>query len=174
MNKQIRMQANQQKKQQKKAALEKLSNKMLVIFTAGLLSEVVLMYLYSFMRNSSMINGANVFVAILTFISIAALIVLFVKAKKSTDEAKKKTLKNWGWFAVAYAAISFLISYNKIFSWLFFWSNNAQTWLRTIMSKITFGQSQLRIVLGTMIAIAIYLVVSIIVISVKSSKIKKQ
>lgn len=174
MNKQIRMQANQQKKQQKKAALEKLSNKMLVIFTAGLLSEVVLMYLYSFMRNSSMINGTNVFVAILTFISIAAHIVLFVMSKKATDETKKKTLKNWGWFAVAYAAISFLISYNKIFSWLFFWSDNAQTWLRTIMSKITLGQGQLRIVLGTMIAVAIYLVVSIIVISVKSSKIKKQ
>ncbi len=166
----------QQAKKEKKALVEKLSNKLLVIFSTALVAEIILLFLYTAFKSTSTILYMNRFMTVTYLVLLGLFVALFVTAtvlkKKGlkTDSYIAK-MKSWSFVVLAASIVSFLILPNPTINFLFHLvgQGDAAQWFFSIFNKFTGSKG----VLGWMILLALYVIVMFVVTNVKIRKIKK-
>ena len=93
----------QQAKKEKKALIEKMSNKLLVIFSVSLVAEILLLFLYTSFKSTGTVLYMNTFMTVTYLVFLAAFIALIVtasvlKKKGKKIDAKKAALLSLGMF----------------------------------------------------------------------------
>lgn len=176
MKKHTKMTANPQKKLEKEKELERLSNKELIIFSVGLIAEVILLYFYSALK-SAVRSDAEVILMWLSgifFVVFAGLLVASIlKAKKNGVSKKTRSLKNWGWCSLAFSIGALAISFGRIVQTLLpkMGVDLATSWGRYFVYGSYFQSRSMAVyVMG---AVAIYVVAAMIYYAIKSYKVKK-
>lgn len=175
MKKNTKVALSGEKKLQKKKELERISNKQLIIFTVGLIAEVILLFFYSALKSSAYNGACKVLEwGSLAFfvIFIALLIIAAVKKKKGAEEKKVKSIRNWGFCSLAFAFGSLFVVSGKLISdkgldkpdSLFFRYFTGGTYLNPQA-----GNS----VITAMILVAAYVLIALICLSIKAAKVKK-
>jgi hypothetical protein len=166
----------QQAKKEKKALIEKMSNKLLVIFSVSLVAEILLLFLYTSFKSTGTVLYMNTFMTVTYLVFLAAFIALIVtasvlKKKGKKPEAFTTRMKNWSFVALACAVVSFLIMPNPTISFLFnlIGQGEAAQNIFTITNRVT-GSKGIPYIMG---ALAIYVIVMFIVTNVKIKKIQK-
>lgn len=172
MKKNTKVAISGEKKLQRKKELERIANKELTVFTVGLVAEVILMFFYSALKSTVQVTAGWV----LAWGSLAFLLVfaglLIWSSKAKENEKKAKSLKNWAFCSLAFAAGSLFISMGRILSKV-----SEMTGMDTSVSFLRFftvGKLAPRYaVVWVMIAVAVYVVAAMIYFAVKSAKVKK-
>ncbi len=166
----------QQAKKEKKALVEKLSNKLLVIFSTALVAEIALLFLYTAFKSTGTILYMNRFMTITYLVLLGVFVALFVTATMLKKKGLKSDgliakMKNWSFVALAASIVTFLILPDPTVNFLFrlIGQGDAAKWLLGFTNGITGSKG----VLLWMLVLAVYVVVMIIAINVKIKKIKK-
>ena len=176
MKKNTKMAANAKKRMEKEKELERLSNKELIIFTIGLIAEVVLLFFYSALKSTVAVKAGWVLVGFAgAFLAgfIALLVAGTMSAKKGGSEKKVKSLKNWSFCSLAFSIGALLMSAGRIVeacASAFGWDISTNI-LRYFVSGNPLQPRQMAIYL--IVAVAVYVIASMIYFAVKSNKIKK-
>ena len=154
----------QQAKKEKKALIEKMSNKLLVIFSVSLVAEILLLFLYTSFMTVTYLVFLAAFIALIVTASV-------LKKKGKKPEAFTTRMKNWSFVALACAVVCFLIMPNPTISFLFnlIGQGEAAQNIFTITNRVT-GSKGIPYIMG---ALAIYVIVMFIVTNVKIKKIQK-
>lgn len=176
MKKNTKVAQSAERKLQKKKELERISNKELIIFTVGLVAEVILMFFYSALRSSAQTTAGWVLAwcALAFFlIFIGFLVFSAIEKKKGATDKKVKSLKNWGFCSLAFAAGSLFVSAGRIIT-----SYCAKKGIDTstnIARYFTAGSylDPKNAVVIAMILVALYVVAALIFFGIKSAKVKK-
>ena len=175
MKKNTKMAANAKKRMEKEKELERLSNKELIIFTIGLIAEVLLLFFYSALKSTVAVKAGWVLVGFsgAFLIGFIALLVAGSVAKKGNAEMKAKSLKNWSFCSLAFAIGAFLLSAGRLVeacASAFGWDISTNI-LRYFVSGNPLQPRQMAVYL--IIAVAVYVIASMVYFAVKSNKIKK-
>lgn len=166
----------QQAKKEKKAQIEKLSNKLLVIFSVSLAAEILLLFLYTSFKNTGTVLYMNTFMTVTYLVFLAVFVALIVtasvlKKKEKKPETFTNRMKNWSFVALACSVVSFLIMPNPTISFLFhlFGQDEAAQSVFNVTNRVT-GSKGIPYIMG---ALVIYVIVMFIVTNVKIKKIQK-
>ena len=176
MKKNKKVAQSAERKLQKKKELEHISNKELIVFTVGLVAEVILMFFYSALRSTVQVNAGWVLAwsSLAFFIIFIALIVCsIVNKNKGADEKMVKSLRNWGFCSLAFAAGALFISAGRIItSYCSAHGIDTSTSLaRFFVSGSYFAPSNAVVI--TMILVALYVIAAMIYYGILSAKVKK-
>lgn len=168
--------SKQQLKKEKKQQIEKLSNKLLVIFSTSLVAEIILLFLYTSFKSTSTVLYMNTFMTVVTLVFLALFIALLVTAvvlrkKDKKPETFTTRMKNWSFVALACSVVSFIIMPNPIIGFLFglVGQGEAAQNVYNFTNQFT-GSKGIPYIMG---ALAVFVIVMFIVINVKIKKIQK-
>ena len=117
MKKNTKLKENAKKRLAKEKELERLSNKELIVFTCGLVVEVILMFFYSALKSNVAVKAGWTLVVLsgILFLGFIALLVSGILLnKKSEKEKTAKSLINWGIFSLASSVGALFISMGRI------------------------------------------------------------
>ena len=177
MKKNTKMADNAKKKLEKEKELERLSNKELIIFSMGLVAEVILLYFYSALK-SAVRKDAEVilmWMAGIFFVGFAALLVTSILSAKKNGKTKKSvSLKNWSFCSLAFSVGSFIIPAGNVIreavqeARIKAGQDIALHWSRKLYYFDSRSMAEY-----VMIAVAVYVVAAMIYYAIKSYKVKK-
>ncbi len=164
-----------QKKIEIKNELERISNKTLLIFTMALISEIVLLFLYSaFQGVGSYIAKLQGFVTFMSVLGFAAFIGLLVSGliikNKRGESLLTKRLIDWSIFSLAVSVASFIIYPIDIVTGLFSVIGLANKG-GVIAMKLSSVMGS-KAVLAVIIAVAVYVVAMFIYYHIRANKVK--
>lgn len=166
---------NLQKKIEIKSELERISNKTLLIFTISLISEIILLFLYSAFQGVgsyiAKIQGFVTTIAVLGFIAFVSLLVsgLIIKNKKGASLLTKRLI-DWSIASLAISFAAFIIYPIDIVTSLFSLIGLANKGgvLAMKMSVIAGSKATLAVIIG----VAVYVIVMFVYYGIRTKKIK--
>ncbi len=164
-----------QKKIEIKNELERISNKTLLVFTMALISEIVLIFLYSAFQGVgsyiAKLQGFVTFMSVLGFVAFAGLLAagLIIKSKKGASILTKRLI-DWSIFSAAVCVAAFIIYPIDIVTTLFSMIGLANKGgvIAMKLSSIMGAKSILFVIIG----VALYTTVMFIYYHIKTKKIK--
>ncbi len=173
MKKNTKFAENAKKRIAREKELERLSNKELIVFTCGLVAEIVLMFFYSALKSAVAVKAGWTLV-VLSGVFMAGFIALLVSGIVLAKKGDKKaaSLKNWSFLSLAASLSALLISSGRIIAAIAEktgWDLSV-SWGRFFV----YGQYQPKsMAVYFMIAVAVYVIAAMIYFGVKSYKVKK-
>ena len=176
MNKSEKMAAKAKRRHEKERELERLSNKELIVFTVGLVAEIVLMFFYSALKSTVAIKAAWVLAWLsgAFFIGFVALLVAgIMKGKKGGSAEKAASLKNWSFCALAFSIGSLLIAMGRIVEKIAAatgWDLSL-SWGRYFVNGSYFQPRSMAVYM--MAIVGVYVIGAMIYYAIKSYKVKK-
>ena len=168
---------NIQRKAEIKNELEHISNKSLVIFTVVLISEIILLFLYSaFSGVGSHLSKLQGFVTAVCFIGfigfLAMIITSLVLDKKKGSKKVIASLKNWSIVSLVISICSFFIYPIDVTTILFSMIGLANKG-GVIALKLS-GLDEQKVILVIIALLAVYVAGMFIYYGIKSKKIKNK
>lgn len=169
---------NIQRKVEIKNELEHISNKSLVIFTVALISEIVLLFLYSaFSGIGSHLSKLQGFVTTVSIIGFIGFLAMFISAIMLNKKGGKKkiiaSLKNWSIVSLIISVCSFLVYPIDITTGFFKiigLANKGGVLALWLSEKL----NEQKVILALIILLAVYVVGMFIYYNIKSNKIKNK
>ena len=164
-----------QKKIEIKNELERISNKTLLVFTMALISEILLIFLYSAFQGVgsyiAKIQGFVTFMSVLGFVAFSGLLISgFIIRNKKGESIIAKRLVDWSIFSAAVCISSFIIYPIDIVTTVFSMIGLANKGgvIAMKLSSVMGAKS----VLFVIICVAVYTAAMFIYYNIKSKKIK--